>query len=289
MRTVLSSHAQVAHYWSNNVQEHGRSGNMFFEDGRIYSYGKHFCIARHIGHGTIAMTTNSYSVSTAKHISITRQAARHMQIVYCHDPDGSAAANRREALAQVESELLASHKPRIRQATRDGHKAAALHVALQYNEYLQALPEDEKQGSSPIDTSALDDMQETLKQVAKEKAAKEKKEREERAAQDAEKLEAWREHSGDCRALWGIPPALRISKDGTRIETSKGAEIPVLCARRLWPVVLDTMSQGKSIFPGIKLGVYTLNEISKNGGIRVGCHDIAFSELQGIAQQLQLV
>lgn len=289
MRTVLANHSQVAHYWANNVQDHGRAGNVFFEDGKIYSYGKHFCIARHLGHGTVAMTKGRYSVSTAKHISLVRSASSHLHKVYCHDPDAFAAWNRRRALEQVESELLASHKPRIRQATRDGHKAKALQNALEFNAYLQALPEHEKEGILPIDTSGLDALHGTLALQAKEKAEREKKEREERAAREAERIAAWREYKTDGHGLWNSPPALRISKDSTRIETSKGAEIPVLCARRLWPVVLDTMSQGKSIFPGIKLGVYTLNEIKANGSIKVGCHDIAFSELQGIAKQLQLV
>ena len=48
MRKLLKNHSEVAHFWANQVQGQGKSSNMFFEDGIIYSYGYHFPIARHI-------------------------------------------------------------------------------------------------------------------------------------------------------------------------------------------------------------------------------------------------
>jgi hypothetical protein len=77
MRNILSNHSEVAHYWANDVQEKGEGCNMFFTNRTIYSYGYHFPIAKKInirGTELILFTTSSYSVSTAKHISITRQA-----------------------------------------------------------------------------------------------------------------------------------------------------------------------------------------------------------------------
>ena len=48
MRNVLKNHHEVCHYWANKIQNSGKSSNMFFEDGIIYSYGYHFPIAKHI-------------------------------------------------------------------------------------------------------------------------------------------------------------------------------------------------------------------------------------------------
>lgn len=39
---------EVDHHWANNTIPHGACGNVFFEDAIIYSYGRHFPIARHV-------------------------------------------------------------------------------------------------------------------------------------------------------------------------------------------------------------------------------------------------
>lgn len=48
MRKTLSDRSEVAHYWANKVQPEGKAGNMFYVGDKIYSYGYHFCIARHV-------------------------------------------------------------------------------------------------------------------------------------------------------------------------------------------------------------------------------------------------
>lgn len=49
MRKVLKSTDEVMHYWANKVQSEGRAGNVFFEGDKVYSYGRHFVIARALG------------------------------------------------------------------------------------------------------------------------------------------------------------------------------------------------------------------------------------------------
>ena len=81
MRTSLKNHAEVAHFWANQVQEEGRAGNMFFEGDVIYSYGKHFPIATFTttpsGQKVILFNAASYSISTSQHQSrpVSRQHA----------------------------------------------------------------------------------------------------------------------------------------------------------------------------------------------------------------------
>ena len=74
MRIVLKNHNEVAHFWANKVQTIGKSNNMFFNNDIIYSYGYHFPIAKHINNNLILFTSKGYSVSTSKHLSITRLA-----------------------------------------------------------------------------------------------------------------------------------------------------------------------------------------------------------------------
>lgn len=119
----------------------------------------------------------------------------------------------------------------------------------------------------------------------------------------AEKVEMWRIHKGGVSAshIYRAPVALRISTDVTRdsafpshgvvevIETSRGAEIPVEAAKRLWPVIQRAMAGERDYEVGMDLGGYRLTKIRRDGSIVVGCHDISHSEIQRIAQQLGLM
>ena len=76
MKKVFSSHNEAAHIWASQSQYEGRAGNIFFEDGVIYSYGRHFPVARFAPElGNIVLfTSRGYSSSTGKHKSLIRGA-----------------------------------------------------------------------------------------------------------------------------------------------------------------------------------------------------------------------
>jgi hypothetical protein len=87
MKTVFTDISKVAHLWANQLQDNARNtGNFFFEGKEIYSYGRHFMIAKHIENDkwerAVLFTERTYSVSTAKHIAVVRQAASHKDIIY---------------------------------------------------------------------------------------------------------------------------------------------------------------------------------------------------------------
>lgn len=290
MRKVLSSHSEVAHYWANRTTSEGRAGNMFFCDGKIYSYGSHFCIARILPSGTVAFTTRDYSVSTSKHKSIAQSAARHLAIVYCSDPADSARQNMERAREAVRQALVSSGAPRIRQATRDAHKARALRIAENANAYLAALPEDERLSLVRIDTSALEAVRADLERAEEARRKIEAEARAARTAELAESLAEWRAGSVIARSgFHSIAPALRVSADGSTVQTSHGAEIPMDDARKLWPLILQMRAGQREFSPGEPVGHYRLSKIRKDGSIVVGCHDIAFSEIERIAHALGLL
>ena len=289
MRKVLNSIDQVFHYWANKVQSEGKAASVFFKGDKVYSYGHHFCIARHLPSGPVAFTTRSYSPTTSHHISAARSAARHIKIVYCYDPDSTAADNMQQAVKEVEELLLASCKPRIRQTTKTSLQAQALQAAENANEYLAALPESEREHVHPIETSYFDSMLETLQRVAVAQAQKEKERKAARVLELAQRIIDWRQgaiiQSGSLRDL---PPALRLNTEKQVIQTSHNAEIPVKDALKLWPMVLRVMRGEKDYTPGEPLGNYRLTRIKTDGSIIVGCHTIAFSELQLMADKLGL-
>lgn len=114
------------------------------------------------------------------------------------------------------------------------------------------------------------------------------------AAEDAARVDAWRNNEPGGMAPRDAGPALRLSRDGSTIETSWGASVPVSVAPGLWGSVRDVRASGKDwdvpaafIAAGrARLGSFMLERINADGSVIVGCHNIAFSELQHIARAL---
>lgn len=290
MRRVFSSRSETAHVWAQNRQSDGKSsdGRMFFERDRIYSYGRHFCMARILPSGAVAVTTRSYSSSTSKHQSHVSRAISHRKRVYCHDPDSSASSESEYVRERIASMLKdAAEKPRIRQTTRDSLRASALHLAEQFNEYLAELPKDEKKGVRPIDTSNLADVREELERQKKREAAARRLAEAKVAEKQREHLAEWRNGSDVWHNLYSLPPALRLKND--EVQTSHGAVISVEDAHRLWPMIQRVRRGDRDYEVGMDLGYYRLTKIRRDGSIIVGCHDIAYSEIERIAKALGLL
>lgn len=86
-----------------------------------------------------------------------------------------------------------------------------------------------------------------------------------------------------------LPTPLRVNEATGCIDTSHSAHIPTSDARRLWPVILEVKAGGIDMPFERPLGLYELRLIRADGSIVVGCHDIPWSELEGIAKQLGLL
>lgn len=287
MRKILKSTSEVTHFWANRVQPEGRSGNVFFRESMIYSYGLHFCMARHLPGGAVAITTRTYSPTTSHHISDVRSAVNHLQRVYCNDPSQDAWDNRAAAERDLLTKLAQAEKPRIRQVTRERLQSEAYSVASNFNAYLFALPESERadmatrEAPEPFDLSKLKEYR-----AVKEAADIERARR--RAERATESLNLWRKREAYSTLLTSLPPALRLSTDRATIETSWGAEIPASVAEPVWTLVQTVRASGADLeLPHPRrIGAYLLQTVHADGSIRVGCHHIAYSELAQIAGAL---
>lgn len=85
MKRVFTNAAKVIHLFANKVQSEARTGNVFFENENIYSYGYHYKLAEHLKGGAILINDRGYSVTTSKHISAMADASRHLTRFYVSD------------------------------------------------------------------------------------------------------------------------------------------------------------------------------------------------------------
>lgn len=300
----------VAHHWANRVGDSGEASSLRFEGDTLYSYAAP--IAKLLPDGTAVLARRSWSITTSAHQGLARSAVNYSTKVYCYEIGNVARnmTNVRDTIADVLQRAVQA----LTKVKKDGTptvlalrqheqlKAEALHLAEEANAYLAA---HQRNGLNldllPIDTANLEDIRVALEQRrAAEQAAREEAARQ-RAAELVEDVAAWRRGETVHKNLHGAPVALRlgyreryVDQPGYQvIETSHGAEIPVEDAKRLWPVVLRVRAAGAEWTPGVstkerRLGVYTLSAIRADGGIRVGCHEISFSELERMAGMLGL-
>jgi len=94
-----------------------------------------------------------------------------------------------------------------------------------------------------------------------------------------EQYDLWRNHKR-CTVLYSsnVPTLLRISKDGRKIETSKG----MIYKLEEVPRIIEALDNRASLIKGYDI------EYTKNG-FSSGCHSISWKELDRIRQELDVV
>lgn len=122
---------QVAHLWANKVQESARNPrrNFYYDGDTIYSYGRHFPIARHVtgadGRAAILLTTRTYSNTTAGHISEVWQSIPHEyrpdRVFHVWDPSNHPHTQLEHYRSDVEDLIRFMRKKGIRKHTRLRH------------------------------------------------------------------------------------------------------------------------------------------------------------------------
>jgi hypothetical protein len=222
-----------------------------------------------------------------------------MKRVYCHDPSKPVNWNLLHVKGVVECKLLSIPAPVLKKdgtetvlskKRREDIKLECLRRIEQANEYLKYSGDTE---TKPLELGDLEKFRGQLLVQEQERKKAEEEAKKRRAEEELEDLEKWRNHEPVQRRFHGTAPALRLSKSGEEIETSWGARIPTGDAKKLWFTIVRNKRVGLStVFSGsdvVMLGNYQLNEVRGDGSIKVGCHDIAYSELELMAKKLGLV
>jgi hypothetical protein len=293
MKKVFSSHNEAAHIWASQSQNEGRAGNIEFEGQTIYSYGRHFPVARFAPEfGDIVLfTSRGYSSSTGKHKGIIRAAIPDSyQVIYCDDVSRPASHN----LGIWEKSVLRMRGD-FAQSSRKisaGNIATAIYQltseALAYCEALKiAAPEwikdndAEKAARAYVSEAArLRDAKRAIKQAENNRIA---------ALESAERLALWLTGENvNTNGFQFSNTLLRIK--GEQIETTRGAKIPVSDALKIYPLLARTKRNGGKIEAGlhsINLGAYRFNSFDGENLI-VGCHVIAWDQIEKMAIQLNL-
>lgn len=282
----ITSHSDVAHCWANQLKDHGKSGNMFFINGKIYSYGMHFLIAEFITPDIIFFTTRNYSNSTAKHKSIVRMSCTH-KTVFEVPSIPSCPKYGSHSIDFCHKNNIEYFKNEIKNAKYDLMHSRALNTInsrlsflnykiSNYNQYVTYFNLDEKiiTFESIVNEKERFNLAEKRKRYQKIYDLKEQK----RIEKEKENLEKWK-NDINFRYYFNLEKAyLRVN--GDFIESTKYSKAPVNECKLLYKV----LKSNKPVH-GLKLSEFTVTSFS-DGILKIGCHTIDIEEIERIAKIL---
>lgn len=289
MKNVFSSNSELIHVWANNPERSARAGNMSCGGGVLWSYNT--AIAQHVtndnGEKAVILNATSYSNSTSKQQGKTFYAVNHLKRIYIRHIGYSVQSLKPSSFtvtALIESyELHAAEllkKAERARTKKQDYEVEAFQHLTEIKTYLEffGIPYEMPANLDALKQAAIDRENEQ-KRIAAEMKAR-------RIADQAEKLQLWRNGENVHSYLDAV--ALRIK--GDVIETTRGANIPLDHAVKIWPLLKRLHTIGGTYTRGdksIHLGHYTLDSFDGNE-LRVGCHVIPFTEILNIANQLGL-
>lgn len=302
---------EVCHQWAANQYPEGRAGNIRFYNGAIYSYGNHFPMARHVeladGSHVVFFTTKTYSVSTARHLSYTRDAIPgRLEVFHVTDVMADTRAEHEANMADFRGRIATLFEQAEKARTRGPMlRGEAVALARNANRYAEAVGLADRLTEPSEDSIAalraeIAEARRRAEESRKRREQKANKERRERAEKEQKERE-------DRRAAWlrgedvsypyyffrdasptGGFHELRVKKTtGGRpsvLETSGGARVPFDAARPLLDIV-----RGAELAPGMMVAEFQVDGIDRENRIlTVGCHRFRFDEVERIAAELGL-
>lgn len=277
MKTVFSSTSEVCHIFAQRVQTEGRAGNVFFEGNVIYSYGYHYELARffqNVNNETaILINDRGYSVSTSKHIGLVRSATSHFTQFNFTEIDGHAVLSELESLAK---KMIKARKPEIyiNQANGlfDSYTDYCNFVGNGHESHSLILKAHEVFSTGKV-KEYFESKESELKKIEREKAKREKLQ----LKKDIKDFMNHKINFVSCKQ--NNESFVRLSKDGEKVETSKGVKVDAREAKKLYQLI----KAGKDI-KGYKIDYYTV--ISINGVLKIGCHNINVKNMREVGEKL---
>jgi hypothetical protein len=279
MKNIFTN-SDLAHAYANQSQQSGRnsSGSFYFDGKAIYSYGRHFPIAKIVrneqGIECMLFTYRSYSNSTSKQISIVRNATRQYKKIYCYSPEDSHELNFKSwlNLAEIEAEKLQKAKKPELYLNQLG---ILNREASEYAEFFNI--------EIPITLQAvlsIKDKKENLVYMSKKAEFMKIEVAKKMKAQKIEykkQLKKW--FNFETGRVYGGFNFDFLRLNDNRVETTQAVQIPLELAKRLHnKIKTNTLQVGEQLLN------YRVDEIGDI--IKIGCHNFKRSYLLNFGSKL---
>lgn len=270
MKTTFSNSLECMHTYAQQTQTHGKSSNIFFEDKKIYSYGRHYLLAEFItinDQKCILINDKGYSNTTAKHIGQIRQATRQYKQYFTSNVDLYQV---RSTILHNYAKLLKATKPQIYTSEIISKFESLINYPLFNNKKSIEFKEIQKIYKAISNPDAINKAKELLK-------AKEIKAKKDSAKKLKTALQKFYNYEIDY--ITNDEDYIRISQDGVNVESSQTVKVDIKEATLLYKMIVANKD-----IKGHKIGNYTV--ISINGVLKIGCHNINIESMHRLGKQL---
>lgn len=274
MRTVFNSAHDVIHAFAQRNQSHGRSSNVFFYEDKIYSYSYHYLLGEFIDDKTIVIDTRGYSNTTAKHIHWIIGATRQYKQFFTLSCD----------IYHVHTQVL-SLKDRLATARKpENYINQILSLWDSLNEFIKYTknkntPKDDRYKEIKRIVKAIQSQpQEYQHKLAEAKKKQELAKQRKEAKQIKDTLSKFYNYEVHTFRI-GDKDYLRISQDGSNVETSQHVKVSIDEARTLYQLICKGVD-----IAGHRISNYIVNSI--NGTLKIGCHNIDMDSVHKVGKQL---
>lgn len=272
MKKVFQN-SELAHVYAQQSQDEGRNpnGSFYFRRETLYSYGSHFAICKFItndrGENALLFTERTYSNTTAKQISLTRNATSQFNKVYCNNPDNTHADNFKAWTVEAErsAEKLAKAKKPILYLNELGY------ISNKANAYASFFGIEIPESLTKL--LSIKDKAQYIEYAEKQSILLAEKMRVQKLAEKKKFKESFKKWQNfEIPYLYGRAEYdfLRLNND--RIDTTQGVQIPVEIAKKLYNKIVDN-----TINVGDKILDYAISSIGNE--IKIGCHTFKKSYL----------
>lgn len=273
------NNSQLAHNWFYSVKEEQQGSNIFYEKNIIYSYGYHFPIAIKLDK-YVLFNSNSYSNTTSKHqnhvlnsiddsthkrIHLPLKSLRHIYVVENITQYVNFDSIEKE-FNSLTKKLAKAKKPQL-------YINEIESIKYQLSLLKQAGGKDKR--INKLLKLKIDD---SYIEKAKLSIKKEKKQEEKRKLEQIEsaKISLYKFLNNEANSvhylhLLNLDTVIRLSKDKSIIETSKGMKIPLNIAR----LILHNWESNKALGMKVNIDNYEyICTLANESKIKFGCHII---------------
>jgi hypothetical protein len=315
IKRVFQNAKETIHVFAQQSQDEGRSSNVTFKPSStsleigdaLYSYNTCIAAFRETPNGAVLfLDYYSHSSCTSKHQSAVLHSVTQPIYSYDYIPhwvrddvrvlsgrrgsyrDNSPYTVKPESIWQQYKDIFDALVATVGQKRFCRTSCERLNMAREYEAKANRIKRSFNLDSLPdVELVITPQMQEYVDLAEQKRAEKEKREKE-KVQRDIERTAVDREKwlTGHCNYFphaYQFPIVLRLSpSDASRVETSRGAFVPVKVCERLYKSF-----KARQMPDDVRVGNYTLNSVSEQG-ITIGCHQISADELERFAAVIGL-
>lgn len=293
---------EIPHLWAHSHELQGQArnpqNNLYFTGATLYSYRDTYPIARIVTNKRkekcVLVNSDTYSLTTARHISMTYQAVSHLLTftVPVVVPYSGVKSNRDiQENVKFYTKKVAKYEVMAMRA-----RTNAIYVYGQLTELIQEANAYCKFFGvrKSFELTQPDKLKERVKEQTAKAHKEQAKKEEQRKRREAQQLleaqvdiERWKNGELVHFPHWVRAVYLRV--EGDEVVTSQGARIPITHARLGLAVVRKVKASGEAYQRNghtLHLGNYAIDRIDTDGNLTAGCHFITYAEIERIAPML---